>query len=223
MKLGSLEFFISCVYGDPVREHMKKVWDMLTDIGINRNEPWLLLGDFNELLSNDEKEGGAVRHESIFWDFRNLVTNCKLREIRSMGISLSWAGRRDKVWVKCRLDRSFGNHEWFRLFPRAQTEYLEMRASDHRPIRVDFVYEPDDRGRGRFYFDQRLLAKAGIEKVVEKVGRHQLWDENTSLIERINNCRRELARWKRSLNMNAINNIEKLTSTPGTRNSQTAP
>lgn len=32
VKLGSLVFYLSCV--DPVREHMKKVWDMLTDIGI---------------------------------------------------------------------------------------------------------------------------------------------------------------------------------------------
>lgn len=88
-----------------------------------------------------------------------------------MGNTLSWAGWRDKVWVQCRFDCSFGNDEWFRLFPRSQTEYLTMRASDHRPIRLDFVYEPDDRGKGRFYFGQRMLDKARIQKVVEKVGR----------------------------------------------------
>ncbi|KAF8092230.1 hypothetical protein N665_0421s0018 [Sinapis alba] len=107
---------------------------MLTDTGISRNDPWLLLGDFNELMSNREKQGGAVRSESSFWDFRNLVTNCKLKELRSTGNTLSWAGKRDKVWVQCILDRNFGNDEWFCLFPRSQTEYLEMRASDHQPI-----------------------------------------------------------------------------------------
>lgn len=85
-----------------------------------------------------------------------------------------------------------------------------MRASDHRPIRVDFVYEPDDRGKGRFYFDQRMLDKAGIEKVVEKGWNASTPESSVSLMERINNCRRELARWKRSLHMNARNNIERL-------------
>lgn len=33
----------------------------------------------------------------------------------------------------------------------------------------------------------------------------------TSLLERIHNCRRELARWKRSLHMNSKNLIERLT------------
>lgn len=43
------------------------------DIGVCRDEPWLLLGDFNELMNNYEKEGGATRQESTFWDFRNMA------------------------------------------------------------------------------------------------------------------------------------------------------
>lgn len=85
-----------------------------------------------------------------------------------------------------------------------------MRASDHRPIRVDFVYEPDDRGNGRFYFDSRLLGKAGIEKIVEKGWNMPEWEGDMNLMERINRCRTELARWKRSLHMNSKNNIERL-------------
>lgn len=173
VKMGLLVFFISCVYDDLVKEHKKKVWDMLLDIGITRNDPWLLLGDFNELLGNDEKEGGAVRSESSFWDFRNFVENCKLRELRSTGCSLFWAGKRDKGWVKCRLDRSFGNDAWFRIFPRAQTEYLEMRASDHHPIKVDFVYEPDDRGKGRFYFDSSCLENLVLRRLWRRDGTYQ--------------------------------------------------
>lgn len=64
------------VYGDPVRENRRGVWDQLISIGIRRDEPWLLLGDFNELMSDAEKDGGAIRPESTFWDFRNLATAC---------------------------------------------------------------------------------------------------------------------------------------------------
>lgn len=103
-----------------------------------------MVGDFNELMSNEEKEGGVVRPESSFWDFRNMAENCKLKEVRFTGNMLSWGGKMDNVWVKCQLDRSFGNNEWFTLFPRASMEYLEMWTPDHRPIRICFALERAD-------------------------------------------------------------------------------
>lgn len=64
--IGSLVFFLSCAYGDPVRERRKVVWDKLIDIGDLRDEAWVLVGDFNELMHNDEKLGGTTRNESTF-------------------------------------------------------------------------------------------------------------------------------------------------------------
>ena len=130
MEFGSVIFFLTCVYGDPVREHIHIVWEKLESIGLSRNNAWILIGDFNELLDNSEKLGGSVRNESMFLDFRNMVENCKIKEVRSMGNVMSWAGWRDNVWIQCRLDRSIGNDEWFQLFPRANLEYLEMWPSD---------------------------------------------------------------------------------------------
>ncbi|CAN6867854.1 unnamed protein product, partial [Brassica oleracea] len=43
----------------------------------------------------------------------------------------------------CRLDRCFGNDEWYRLFPRSHVEYMAMYGSDHRPLRIDFALESD--------------------------------------------------------------------------------
>ena len=117
------------------------------------------MGDFNELLSNEEKLGGAVRSDSTFWDFRNLVDNCKIRDMRSSGNPLSWVGKRDNEWVQCRLDRCFGNDEWYRLFPRSHVEYMAMYGSDHRPLRVGFALESEVAYRGRFYFDDCMVGK----------------------------------------------------------------
>ncbi|KAH0883486.1 hypothetical protein HID58_059582 [Brassica napus] len=57
---------------------------------------WMLAGDFNELLSNDEKSGGAIRSDSSFWGFRNMLQDCKLREIRDGFedmVRRSWEGK----------------------------------------------------------------------------------------------------------------------------------
>lgn len=208
IELGSLLFYLSCVYGDPVREMRQLVWDKLISIGLTRDSPWLLIGDFNELMNNNEKLGGALRNDSTFWDFRNMAENCKIKEVRSSGIQLSWTGWRDRVWVLCRLDRSFGNDEWFQHFPRSSLKYMDMWASDHRLILLSFLLEEASTGKGRFYFDKRMIGKEGTGEAVSKA-----WSgsgDDISLLDRLAGCRRELSHWKRVNNFNSKNRIQKL-------------
>lgn len=119
----------------------------------------MLVWDFNELMHNGEKLGGPARNESTFCDFRNMAEACKIREMRFKGNTLSWYGKRDNVWVQCRLDKSFGSDKWFRLFPKSSTEYMNMWPSEHHPLRVGFALEPENLQRGRFYFNKQMFGK----------------------------------------------------------------
>lgn len=166
VKCGSYAFYFTCVYGDPVVGKRQEVWDRLVSIGLNRDEAWVLGGDFNELLSNEEKSGGAVRSESSFCDFRNMVQNCKLKEIRSFGNCLSWCGLRENGWVQCKVYRGFGNDGWFARFPKASVEYLELWASDHRAIVISFAAENEATNKRRFLFDKRMISREGFEDLV---------------------------------------------------------
>ncbi|KAF3488298.1 hypothetical protein F2Q69_00056271 [Brassica cretica] len=114
----------------------------------------------------------------------------------------SWKRRNAGKDLKCRLDRCFGNDGWFKLFPRANTEYKGMYASDHRLIKVSFALEPEERGCGRFYFDQRMIGKEGFEEAVIKGWNMDNLNGVTHIMDRIASCRRELARWKRGSNIN---------------------
>lgn len=67
-------FFVSYIYGAPQRENLASFWEILSDIGIQRDAPWLLTGDFNDLLDNSEKVGGPLRWEGSFLSFRNFVS-----------------------------------------------------------------------------------------------------------------------------------------------------
>ena len=208
VSVRSMSFFLSCVYGDPVRERRQEVWDRLVEIGLSRNEPWLLAGDFNELMSNEDKLGGAVREESSFWGFRDMAKSCKIRELRSSGNVPSWGGWREMVWVQCRLDRCFGNDEWFNLFPRSSVEYGDMWGSDHRHILIGFVLEQRELKRGRFYLDNRLLHRQGFEEVVA-----QGWGNSgdpVCIMDRISKVRRGISRWKKSSDLNSHERILRL-------------
>ena len=195
---GSTSFFLSCVYVDPVQAKRQEVWDSLVSMGLYRDEAWILAGDFNELLSNDEKSGGAIRSDSSFWNFRNMVQNYKLREIRYTGNCLSWCGWRENGWVKCELDRSFGNNNWFSLFPKTNMEYLELWASDHRPIFIGFALEKEDVRKGRFFFDKRMLSREVFEDLVRKSWEGKAGDRSCTT-DRIRRCRRKIMNWKNTL------------------------
>ncbi|KAL1190944.1 hypothetical protein V5N11_020917 [Cardamine amara subsp. amara] len=107
--LGELSFLISFVYGDPVRHLRQVVWDNLIEIGSNREDAWLVIGDLNELVDNSEKLGGPHREEASFYSFRNMIDDCGLREVQCSGNKFSWAGERNDEYIQCCLDRALGN------------------------------------------------------------------------------------------------------------------
>lgn len=52
--------------------------------------PWLLTGDFNKILNNEETEGGPARWEGSFTAFRTFVSQNGLCDLKHSGNHLSW-------------------------------------------------------------------------------------------------------------------------------------
>jgi hypothetical protein len=52
---------ITGVYGEPKWEDKYKTWDLLRSLKPNHNWPWLVFGDFNEILFSHEKDRGRDR------------------------------------------------------------------------------------------------------------------------------------------------------------------
>ena len=50
------DFFLSFVYGHPNPSHRNHLWERLERLHTHRTGiPWLIMGDFNEIISNGEK------------------------------------------------------------------------------------------------------------------------------------------------------------------------
>lgn len=177
----------------------------MMNIGVNRDDVWLLVGDFNEIPSSVV----LLRQSLTFYPFKYMVRDCRIKEIPSSGNKLSWAGVRNDEWIQCCLDRAFGNAEWFRLFPRVHSEYFERLGSDHRPILTRFASE-NCRYIGRFYFDKRWCNNSEALAVIRRG-----WWGNTSrdrifVSDCISAIRKELSKWKRRSNQNAKSRISQL-------------
>ncbi|CAA7020289.1 unnamed protein product [Microthlaspi erraticum] len=201
--------FLSFVYGDPVVKWRDLVWERITRIGTTRTDPWFLIGDFNEITGNHEKQGGALRQASSFVSFNLMISDCGLVDFPSRGNKLSWRGRRRQRIVRCRLDRALATEDWHELFPVSHVEYLPTIGSDHRPILPTLDSKIAKRQK-QFRFDKRWI---GLEGLLESI--KQGWNNNRGevapgLVDRINNCRHEISVWRKEKKTHGKQQIEEL-------------
>lgn len=57
---SGIEWMLSKIYGSPEIERMSVFWDLLRSLGSSIDLPWLVYGDFNEILFQHEKRGGRL-------------------------------------------------------------------------------------------------------------------------------------------------------------------
>ena len=183
-------FFATFTYGAPEQARRREVLQRLTEISLSRTGPWLLTGDFNDIIDNSEKDGGPTRAEGTFIDFRTFMSECDLYDLRHSGNFLSWRGVRHSHTVHCRLDRAMSNSLWAEIFPSGRCSYLNFGGSDRRPV-ITFL-EPDTRKKkGLFRYDQKLCKNKEVKKIIAKA-----WLEHGESVEsKIAACRRAISKW----------------------------
>ena len=74
--------------------------------------PWLIIRDFNEILRNSEKDGGASRPKQQMARFNNVINSCGLIEVDFIGPKFTWIYHRsDGYQIRERLDRALVNSD----------------------------------------------------------------------------------------------------------------
>lgn len=63
-------------------------------LGTHSQREWLVMGDFNELLSHDEKLGGPITPEWQLRVFRETLTHNDLVDLGYIGYRFTWNSRR---------------------------------------------------------------------------------------------------------------------------------
>ncbi|OMO54874.1 reverse transcriptase [Corchorus capsularis] len=153
-------------------------------------------GDFNEILSNDEKIGGAMRPQRQMNLFREVVDACGFHDIPVKGSLMTWSRRMGDEIVFERLDRYFATESWLEKFQFSFVQSLLTSVSDHLPLLVHVLERPEleCRSRGQFRFEAMWLLHKDIDKVVEEG-----WNGvvSSDVQQRIRNCGKMLEDWNR--------------------------
>ncbi|XP_041000998.1 uncharacterized protein LOC121246780 [Juglans microcarpa x Juglans regia] len=122
-------------YSHPEASKRKETWRLLSLIKPVEQMPWCIIGDFNKVLSQEEKEGGMPRPEVQMQEFRQVLEDNSLFDLGWMRSRFTWSNRHeDQSFTKERLDRAVANHSWAVNFRNNKVDVLITRQSDHKAL-----------------------------------------------------------------------------------------
>ncbi|XP_026410737.1 uncharacterized protein LOC113305963 [Papaver somniferum] len=105
--------------------------------------PWMLIGDFNTVLSVDEKMGGGSLLRVAMQDFHEMMSFCSLAQAPSSGLQDTWCNNRAGVKrIICTLDRALCNVKWFEKYPTWSYKVGVRSIFDHSPLMGSCVMTP---------------------------------------------------------------------------------
>ncbi|MQL69059.1 hypothetical protein Taro_001347 [Colocasia esculenta] len=99
------------------------------------SEPFILIGDMDAIMSQQDKIGGLVFCFNQARNFINAITNNGLLDLGFEGPAFTWTNKRkfDAIIKEC-LDGAFATASWRLAFPSTVVFHLPRLLSDHCPI-----------------------------------------------------------------------------------------
>ena len=144
-------------------------WKILDSLKRLCHMPWIVFGDFNEILNSDEKLGWLDRDARQMEGFRECLCNCGLIDMGFVGQQFTWCnGRIGEQQTLVRLDRMVANKEWLNLFPKVKVFHRSMAASDHCLLCLSLrMRGPKRVVKRRFMFEEMWTREEGCREVIE--------------------------------------------------------
>jgi exonuclease III len=127
---------ITNVYGPQGSQDKDKFLERLELIKSLTNTPnWIIGGDFNMILTLEDKTGGTKRLEQDSGKFKALIDHLKLIDIETSNGIYTWSNRRSgHQHIACRLDRFLVTEELMETGSDLDSLILPKAGSDHWPL-----------------------------------------------------------------------------------------
>ncbi|MBA0703066.1 hypothetical protein Goari_020450, partial [Gossypium aridum] len=183
-------------YGSPYAKNKSATWNLLKKLGQDRSHPWLVSGDFNEIMYYFEKCKGAPREKSRMEAFKKALEECLLEDLRYSGVWFTWErGNLPETNIREKLDRGVANDKWKQLFPAGNIKHLAYSMSDHCPILVNINCGDSYKGNSRFKFEAWWIMEDTFEVVVR-----DSWESEVGIVyEKLERLKVDLKIWANSI------------------------
>lgn len=189
INLQRQKVYISIVYASPSYRTRRHLWDQLASIQSTINhDPWIVGGDFNALLTKEDKKRGPSETYRIDKNFSSWFQLSGLSDLGFKSPQYTWA----RGTTLERLDRAFENQEWMEHFSDYAALHLPKFYSDHMPLLIK-THPSTRRNNGApFKFLNAWVTDHSFKDMVKKS-----WGQSRNIHESIKAFTTKASIWNR--------------------------
>ncbi|KAH0724701.1 hypothetical protein KY284_000566 [Solanum tuberosum] len=123
------------------------LWTAIQQLNNNIKDPWVIMGDFNSILTQEDRPIGSQVQEAETRDFRECLNECNLSELQTGERKFTWTNGH----VFSRIDRAIVNATWMNKMPNYQVMAMDPLFSYHSHLGL-LMEEQRDNKRRPFWF-----------------------------------------------------------------------
>lgn len=187
----NLSWLFSAIYGSPRFAKWRLLWSNIEEVRKFHNLPWLMIGDFNEVLCVEDKFGGNQVNLNKVLELKAYLDSYSFVDLGFVGPKYTWTNKRQILdLILERIDRCFANPLWRILYPEAMATHLPKTFFDHHPMLIELWTPNLDRLSRPFRFQTIWLLHPDFPKIVREA-----WPEDTPLHLAITDFTRRAKKW----------------------------
>lgn len=136
---GRQSCYLTAIYGKCSRVERSSLWADICHLHllVSPHDPWLLGGDYNVVADSREYFRRSQLAMGLVLGFRNLIDDCYLMKLPSIGGNYTWTGVRSQSRVWKKLDRILINPAWLSSYPLSSISVLSRTYFDHAPLLLE--------------------------------------------------------------------------------------
>lgn len=183
-------WFSTIVYASPDVIDREELWNDLREFNSNNRGPWCIAGDFNAIVSSQERNDGAALNHRSSSSFVECIEDCGLIDMGFSGPPFTWS----KGVLRERLDRVLCNEAWQSPFPTSSVTHVPLPSSNHCGLWLK-VNDGNSRPRRNYFkFLGAWLDHSDFENQVKHSWSiSSPWEENIQrLTSNLQTCNKEV-------------------------------
>lgn len=134
---GVFMFWMTAVYAHNQLNRRKTLWQDIVKIYTQQTGPWVLIGDFNNVLKAEDRIGGTAVTENEYIDIVEMMSNAGLYEVERDGDYFTWSNKQGENVIYSRIDHVLCNAEWMQTNENTTVTNMPPSISDHSMIILD--------------------------------------------------------------------------------------
>ncbi|XP_070010498.1 uncharacterized protein [Nicotiana sylvestris] len=156
-------FRFGAIYGMHAIQDRKLLWEDMGKTIAGITDPYVLMGDYNTILTNEDRVQGTLVHEFKVKDFKEFIWRNGITELKTVGRKYTWTNNH----VHNKIDRILVNAAWIKIWPVMEGRVLQPGFFDHCPLSITMDYEQQSGERPFKFFNCMAQHKEFEDTVYE--------------------------------------------------------